>query len=315
MIEQAINAEMNDRRQAPNYASPAEEPRPLDEEIKTSKPERSVKGAIKANTNYICLYLCSFAGFGLIWQTFHDIGLSTLLTFSVLVQVIALSALLLAINMRKSCQGVSMKSIAMQGLSFFLRLCSTSWLKGYIPVDSTGDWLYQLADVSALLLCGAVLYVMNCKYYNTYNKNEDTFMAPQVCVCCFLLAVIIHPDLNNRPFFDAIWTSALYVDVVSTLPQLWMIGKIGGKVDALSAHYVALIAFSRSVDMIFWYYGFEELAPENGSFNLAGWTVLSAHLIHLILVWDFIYCYIRAMWKSGTCLDKELDFGGMMLDV
>lgn len=114
--------------------------------------------------------------------------------------------------------------------------------------------------------------------------------------------------------FDAIWTASLYVDVVSTLPQLWMIGRLGGKVDALCAHYVALIAVSRALDVVFWYHGFEELAPENGSFNLAGWTVLGAHCLHLILMWDFIYCYVRAVWH-GKLLDRQLDFGDVMMDV
>merc|ERR1719265_46653 len=126
----------------------------------------------------------------------------------------------------------------------------------------------------------------------------DTFCTPAVCLGAIFLAMLIHPDLNNRPLFDAIWTSSLYVDVISTLPQLWMINKIGGRVDALSAHYVALVAFSRVVDMIFWYYGFEELAPENGAFNLAGWTVLTAHMIHLLLMWDFIFCYCRALFRG-----------------
>ena len=31
-------------------------------------------------------------------------------------------------------------------------------------------------------------------------------------LCCFCLAVLIHPDLNNRPLFDSVWTAALYVD-------------------------------------------------------------------------------------------------------
>ena len=46
------------------------------------------------DTNYIVLYVCAFTIFGLIYQTFHDIGLSTLLTFAVLIQVLALAALL-----------------------------------------------------------------------------------------------------------------------------------------------------------------------------------------------------------------------------
>merc|ERR1719240_171176 len=147
---------------------------------------------------------------------------------------------------------------------------------------------------------------MMFKYNKTYQKEQDSFAAPQTICVCFVLAVLIHPDLNNRPFFDAIWTSSLYVDVVSTLPQLWMIGKIGSKVDALSAHYVFLVAVSRFTDMIFWYYGFEELAPENGGFNLAGWVVLGAHATHLLLMWDFIFCYVRSVYR-GEGLQTELD--------
>lgn len=264
--------------------------------------------------NYLCLYLVAITTFCLIWQTFHDIGLSTLLTFSVLIQVVGLAALLIAIVSRKSVRGVSLRSMGMQSVSFFLRLCSTCWLKGYIPVDSTGDWLYQLADFAAWVLCMQICYLIYVPYNSTYQANEDSFAAVYTCIGCFCLAVLIHPDLNNRPFFDALWTSSLYVDVVSTLPQLWMMGRLGGKVDALSAHYVALIALSRAVDMIFWYYGFEELAPEDGAFNLAGWTVLGAHFVQLLLMWDFIYCYCRSIY-NGRLLDRQFDFGDVLIDV
>lgn len=264
--------------------------------------------------NYACLYLVAITVFCLIWQFFQDIGLSTLLTFSVLIQVVALAALLLGIVSRKSVRGISLRSMGMQAVSFGLRLCSTCWLKGYIPVDSTGDWLYQLADVSAWVLCLQICFLMYYPYRSTYQESEDCFASVNTCIGCAILAVIVHPDLNNRPIFDSIWTCSLYIDVVSTLPQLWMMGKLGGKVDALSAHYVALIALSRTVDMIFWYYGFEELAPEDGSFNLAGWTVFGAHLVHILLMWDFICCYSRSIYH-GKLLDRQFDFGDVLIDV
>lgn len=264
--------------------------------------------------NYLILYLAAFTGFCLIWQVFHDIGLSTLLTFSVLIQVLGLAALLMGIVARESVHGLSLRSMTLQAVSFFLRLCSTCWLKGYIPVDSTGDWLYQLGDFSAWILCLQICYLMKTKYQSTYQETEDSFPSLYAGLFCAVLASVVHPDLNNRPLFDSIWSCSLYIDVVSTLPQLWMMGKLGGKIDALSAHYVALIALSRTVDMIFWYYGFEELAPEDGGFNLAGWSVFSAHLIHIILMWDFIYCYCRAMYM-GKLLDRQIDFGEIMIDV
>lgn len=292
--------------------------------VATGSPARVPKGDDKASSspcktcnlsrNYLCLYLMAFTVFCLIWQVFHDIGLSTLLTFSVLIQVLALGALLVGITARESVHGLSFKSLALQGVSYGLRLCSTCWLKGYIPVDSTGDWLYQLGDVSALLLCAQICYLISRKYRGTYQEAEDSFAALPAGIFCAVLACLVHPDLNNRPLFDSIWSCALYVDVVSTLPQLWMMGKNGGKVDALSAHYVALIAVSRTTDMIFWWYGFEELAPEDGSFNFAGWSVFGAHLVHLVLMWDFIYCYCRSIYL-GRALSREFDFADVLIDV
>lgn len=265
----------------------------------------------KLTRHYICLYLTAAFGFAWIWRSFHDIGLSTLLTFSVIIQVVALAAMLIGIIGRKSVTGISLRSMLMQALSFGLRLCSTCWLKGYIPVDSTGDWLYQLADFSAFILCVNICYCIMFQYQSSYQSDQDTFSAHYVCILCIILAILVHPDLNNRPIFDSTWTSSLYIDVVSTLPQLWMIGKMGGKVEAISAHYVALVAVARIVDMIFWYYGFEELAPENGAFNLAGWTVLGAHFVHLILMWDFIYCYVKAI-SQGKLMDMRFDFGELI---
>jgi len=258
------------------------------------------------NKNYICLYLAALAGFSLIQQTFHDIGLSTLLTVGNLIQVIALSSLLIGVLGRRSVVGLSARSLMMQSLSYALRLCSTSWLKGYIPVDSTGDWLYQLSDFAAMCICLRLCWLA---YYSdlaySYDSEKDTFPAkPVVCFCC-TLAILVHPDLNNRPIFDAVWTAALYIDVVSTLPQLWMIGRQKGQADALSAHYVALIVVSRCVAAVFWYYGHEELAPEN-AFNYAGYAVFGAHILHIFLLWDFIWCYLCAIYR-GKILQRQID--------
>jgi len=196
--------------------------------------------------DYMCLYLGAITGALLFYHTFHDdVGLSTLITLAVLLQVIALLALMIGVIGRKSASGVSAKALSLQGISCVLRLSSTMWLKGYIPVDSTGDWLYQMGDIVALILAARLFYLISYRYSNTYQVSDDGFPARATVCACLILAVLVHPDLNNRPLFDALWTSALYVDVISTLPQLWMIGKRGGKADALSAHYVFLIACSR----------------------------------------------------------------------
>lgn len=275
----------------------------------TSKFKQATK---TLQTPHAFLYFVGFSIFGLIWQSFHDIGLSTLLTFSVLIQVVALAALLLAIALRKSAEGVSIKSIQMQALSFVMRLCCTSWLRGYIPIDSTGDWLYQLGDFTALCLCIQIWYAAHFRFAETYDVNADSFRVTGLIVLCIFFAILVHPDLNNRPFFDALWTAALYVDVVSTLPQLHMMSKCQGKtVDALSCHYVFLLVISRMTDAIFWYHGYPELAPEKGGINIAGYSVMGAHFLHLLLNADFVWCYGKQV-LSGRAFDKHLDFSASM---
>merc|ERR1719258_762804 len=84
------------------------------------------------------------------------------------------------------------------------------------------------------------------------------------------------------------------------LPQLAMMSKIRGEIEALTSHFVGATALSRAVTLIFWYHGFAELAPLDGSFNLAGWAILAAHVLQVLLLCDFLFYYIRAVVKTGS---------------
>merc|ERR1712118_209273 len=106
--------------------------------------------------------------------------------------------------------------------------------------------------------------------------EHDNVKVEYIGLSCFVLAVLVHPDLNNRPVFDTLWTTALYLDVIAMIPQLIMMSKCK-EVEALTSHFVVGTALSRLVSLIFWYHGFAELAPLYGSFNLAGWAIISAH--------------------------------------
>ncbi|CAD7962501.1 unnamed protein product [Amoebophrya sp. A25] len=201
--------------------------------------------ATRMKLNYAIIYSSAALGFYALWYTFHDIGLSTLLTFSVLIQSVALICLLAGVLCQRSVRGISAMSIGMQACSFCLRLGTTTFLRGYIPTDSTGDYLYQLADLFALTLCVYIVYLAKVRFAHTYQRQADSFPVAPTLVGCIIAAIMIHPDLNNCPFFDALWAASLYTDVMSTMPQLWMINRLAGKFDALSAHYVFLVALSR----------------------------------------------------------------------
>merc|ERR1719420_2045906 len=122
-----------------------------------------------------------------------------------------------------------------------------------------------------------VIFLLHCclkRFRYTYQEEEDTFEIGYLLSGCLFLAVLLHPHLNDRPLFDTLWTFALYVDMLAMMPQLWMMSKVGGALEALSSHYIAGIAASRGVSLIFWMNGYTELAPEDGSFNLSGYAIM-----------------------------------------
>jgi len=247
----------------------------------------------------VTAYLGMLAMVSLVYQSFHDLGLSTLLTFSVGVQCFAYACLLLKVCNQKSVAGISGRALSLQAISYSLRLSSTTWLKGYIPVDGTGDWLYQMLDVAALLMALKLIHCVYKTHRGTYQEDCDGFNVGLTAIVCFVLAVLIHPDLNARPIFDTLWTTALYIDVVAMVPQLWMMSKIGGEVEALNCHYVGSTALSRCISLCFWFHGFVELAPLDGGFNLAGWVIITAHIVQLLLLCDFLFVYVKACMSSG----------------
>jgi hypothetical protein len=270
---------------------------------KYSKASSSV---FSLDGNMLTLYLGAAALGVLVFQSFTDLGLSTLTTLSVGIQCFGYLCLRLKISQQKSVAGISGRTLVLQALSIGLRLCSTTWLKGYIPVDGTGDFLYQLLDVITLLMVMQIIYCVFKSHRQTYQQEHDNCNVHITALGCFVLAVLVHPDLNNRPLFDTLWTTALYIDVVAMMPQLAMMAKIRGKVEALTSHYVGATAVSRAISLVFWFHGYAELAPLDGSFNLAGWAVLSAHIVQTLLLLDFLFYYIRACVTSGCHPRMEL---------
>merc|ERR1719230_1953821 len=148
--------------------------------------------------NMLSAYLAAFSMGVIVYQSFNDLGLSTLITLSIGIQCFGYTCLLLKISQGKSVAGISGKTLILQALSYGLRLCSTTWLKGYIPVDGTGDWLYQMLDASALLMALKLIHCVYKTHRATYQEDCDGFNVMYTAVACFVLAVLIHPDLNAR---------------------------------------------------------------------------------------------------------------------
>jgi len=73
-----------------------------------------------------------------------DLGFSSVLTLGAAFQCLGFYTLLIKVERAKSVAGISSKTVHLYAAVLFLRLGSTCIYSGYLPVDSSGDFLYQL---------------------------------------------------------------------------------------------------------------------------------------------------------------------------
>eukprot|EP00419_Tripos_fusus_P053703 CAMPEP_0172798248 /NCGR_PEP_ID=MMETSP1075-20121228/1017_1 /TAXON_ID=2916 /ORGANISM="Ceratium fusus, Strain PA161109" /LENGTH=120 /DNA_ID=CAMNT_0013635669 /DNA_START=46 /DNA_END=408 /DNA_ORIENTATION=+ len=116
--------------------------------------------------------------------------------------------------------------------------------------------------------------------------------------------------MNARPVFDALWMAGLFVSVVAVLPQLWLIAQSHNRCEALTSHYIAALALSRVLSGTFMWHARHDITcdPWVEGFNHAVWSILGAHALHLLLLADFTYYYVKAVLKRGIagfqlCMD------------
>lgn len=131
-------------------------------------------------------------------------------------------------------------------------------------------------------------------------------MLPLVGVA-FSLAALFHADMNDRPLFDTLWMTGLFVGTFSVLPQLWLIARTRGSIEALVCHHVTAMAASRIMSGLFMWYAWDDITCKQWivGYNHAIVAILAAHALHLVLLADFLYCYIHAVTSQG--LDCRID--------
>jgi len=235
---------------------------------------------------------------------------SAVMTMAVIFQCLAMALLCLQTLSSGSAAGISARALGLEALSLGCRLSSTLWLNGYLPVDASGDWIFQAVDVTTLALVLVLLRQVLVVERRTYASEHDTLPIAPMTLGCLVGAVVLHADMNSRPLFDALWMAGLFIGVVAVLPQLWLISRHGGRVEALTSHFIAMMAVSRALSGVFvWHARFDiTCEPWVAGVNHAVWAILAAHLVHLLLLADFMYYYVRSVITAGLscCMDIDM---------
>merc|ERR1719502_1813859 len=224
-----------------------------------------------------------------------------------MLQCLGIALLSLQVMTSGSAAGISVKALVLDGVALVCRLSSTLWLNGYLPVDASGDYVFQAIDICSLLMIIWLLCHVMFERQHTYQAEEDNMPVGHMTAGAFFLAIMLHGNMNSRPLFDTLWMASLFVSTIAVLPQLWLITRTGGRVEALTSHHIAAMAASRALSGIFMWHARGDITcvPWIGDFNHAIWAILGSHLLHMILLSDFAYVYVKAVMTRG--LDTTLE--------
>jgi len=228
-----------------------------------------------------------------------DFKFSAVITLGAAVQCLGFCLLRLKIRQQRGAMGISSRTLQMFAVMYVCRLFSTMQYNGYLPVDRTGDWVYQACEFTALVVCISVLASVHSQHESTYEKENDTCAIWPFVIGCFVLSFLVHPSLNNRRIPDMAWTAALYLESVAMVPQLYMMSKKGGEVETLASHYIACVFVSRLLMMSFWINSYPELKPKGADFNLPGFGVMGAQALQVVLFGDFMWYYVKGIRTSS----------------
>lgn len=240
-----------------------------------------------------------------------EFDFSAVQTVSAGCMLLAFLLLSIKVNSQGSAAGVSSRMLEMYLLSFILRLGSTLLKKGYLPIDATGNFVYQTFEISTVGVILRLVYSLHRDYKTTYEPERDLHSIYNVVPLCVLVAMLFHANLNRSFVFDSLWMTAHVLETFALLPQLYMITQsASGKVETYTAHFVALMFCSRVFSWLFWWYGYPELADgyvENvtaGNFNWGGYTIMIASTLQLLLSADFMCHYLKSRFFC-----KPMDLG------
>jgi hypothetical protein len=270
------------------------------------------KGSQKCRGGLILIYVAFLTAAGYVFHVIAHHRFSSVLTLSAVFQCLAFSLLGVQIIGSDSVAGISAKTLLLDAFALANRLAATVFEEDYLPNDHSGDWIYQAFDGLSLAMLLWVLYRMFIAQRTTYEADEDAFPAMPLALGSLVLAVVFHGKTKIATL-DILWMCGVFASAISVLPQLWMMAHRHGKSPALMNHYVAAMAVARVLSGAYMWHAYPEIGSdpvftERRHGNAAGYAILVAHAVHLLLLGDFAYYYVRNITKADL-LEAGLSAG------
>eukprot|EP01066_Platyproteum_vivax_P007532 Platyproteum_vivax@DN2961_c0_g1_i1.p1 len=243
----------------------------------------------------------------LLYWTFANGSVSILLCMSSLVSLFSWILMAVKVFGEQSVSGVSMNMMLGHTFVGLSRLTSIMIYNGYLPLDKSGEGMYQFIEIASFVICLSITVYGFTLAKETYNKSADTINVVWLVIPALICALVMHSNMNQHFLLDCTWVFALYMEVVMILPQLCFF-QAEQKCDQKTTHFLAAQTFAKVLCFCFWSMTYKELNWNNSFFylNYVGYFVLLAQLSQVIIAGDFIVRYIRCLLK-GIPLEQMLN--------
>lgn len=106
-----------------------------------------------------------------LYHTLSDGDFSFLLTLGAVVRMFAFALLLIKTFLEGGADGLSGKTLYLYLIAFLSRLTSILQFEGYLPYDSSGDWLYQAVEIISLLLVATAIFQFHTKVHDWWRLS------------------------------------------------------------------------------------------------------------------------------------------------
>lgn len=244
----------------------------------------------------------------LFYHLLSDGDFSFLLTLGAVVRLFAFITLLVKMVLDKSADGLSGKTLIIYLFAFMARLTSILRFEGYLPYDSSGDWLYQAIEVAAMLSVAAAVFLYH-SFANERNVRHDVFFGGSILpgqlsvlfliIPAMLLALLFHPNLNGHFIADYSWTVACYVETFALVPQLVLFQRTSESVvSAYISNWAFALGVARLLHFFFWWKSHHELNDRESDYTFVGWMVIFMQFLQILMMIDFIYHFLKSAYKK-----------------
>jgi len=254
---------------------------------------------------YVCFLMACSASYCALGGNIRNVSSEDKLAYlSCLAEGFGLLSLRMKIQRQGSVSGISGMTMVMYALVYLLRLMMVVPTK--LSLVFLDGWTIEVLQVASLLMVLDVMHSISMTYRKSYQEDLDVLHVKYLIPSCVILAAVLHPQFSQGTWFSFSWTTYLYLDCLALMPQVVMMTRGAGKIEAPVSNFVAATTLSRVMDLSFWYYNFD-LGTQGSyqGFNYSGWLIVFWHLVNLAIVADFMYYFVKARF-SGKAISEDL---------